>query len=117
MPEKFLKARVSTELYQTLLARAGESGKRLGTFVREALERDAQAVTTTQVLERIEAALANPAAMTATAPAPKAPADHELRRELNEVRLLVRELAMQTNAQIVARVAAQIAAQTPQINR
>ena len=109
MTEKFLKARVPATLYQALLARAGAEGKRLGTHVREVLERDAQAITTTEALARIEAALATPAAI--AAPAPQAPADHDLRRELAEVRLLVRELAMQANAQIVARVAAQLAAQ------
>jgi hypothetical protein len=34
-----------------------------------------------------------------------------MRPLLNEIRLLVRELAMQSNAQIVARVVAQLAAQ------
>lgn len=115
MPEKFLKARVPAELYQTLLARAGESGKRLGTFVREALERDAQAITTTEALARIEAAVG----ATNARPAPVEPVvpDHDTQRLLTEMRLLLRELAMQSNAQIVARVAAQLAAQAPHNNR
>jgi hypothetical protein len=50
MTEKFLKARVPAALYQALLARAGAEGKRLGTHVREVLERDAQAITTTEAL-------------------------------------------------------------------
>lgn len=105
--DKYLKVRVPVELYQALLKRAGIEGKRLGTLVRELLERDDQAVTTAEALARVEAALA------AAAPAKPADLDHELRRELAEVRLLVRELAMQSNAQIVARVAAQLAAKTP----
>lgn len=109
MTEKFLKARVPATLYQALLARAGAEGKRLGTHVREVLERDAQAITTGEALTRIEAALA--AATTGAAPVQPAALDHDTRRELQEVRLLVRELAMQANAQIVARVAAQLAAQ------
>lgn len=115
MTEKFLKARVPAALYQALLARAGAEGKRLGTHVREVLERDAQAITTTEALARIEAALA--AATTGTAPAQPAALDHEERRELAEVSLLVRELAMQSNAQILSRVAAQLTAQTSQPSR
>ncbi len=115
MTEKFLKARVPAALYQALLARAGEQGKRLGTHVREVLERDAQALTTSEALTRIEAAIT--AATTGAVPAQPAVPDHELRRELAEVRLLVRELAMQSNAQILSRVAAQLAAQASQLSR
>jgi hypothetical protein len=115
MTEKFLKARVPAALYEALLARAGEQGKRLGTHIREVLERDAQAITTGEALTRIEAALA--AATTGAAPSQPAAPDHELRRELVEVRLLVRELAMQSNAQILSRVAAQLAAQAQQPSR
>ena len=115
MQDRYLKARVPRALYEALLARSGEAGQRLGTYVREVLERDAQAITTTEALTRIEASLA--AATTGAAPAQPAATDHELRRELAEVRLLVRELAMQSNAQILSRVAAQLAAQAPQLSR
>jgi hypothetical protein len=115
MTEKFLKARVPAALYETLLARAGAEGKRLGTHIREVLERDAQAITTGEALTRIEAALA--ASTAGAAPSQPASPDHELRRELAEVRLLVRELAMQSNAQILSRVAAQLAAQASQPSR
>jgi hypothetical protein len=93
MQDKFLKARIPRALYEALLARAGEAGQRLGTHVREILERDAQAVNTEQALARIESALAG--ATAASAPMP----DHDVRRELLELRLLVRELAMNTNAE------------------
>jgi hypothetical protein len=115
MQDRYLKARVPRALYEALLARAGAEGKRLGTHIREVLERDAQAVTTTEALTRIETALA--ASTTGAAPSQPAAPDHELRRELAEVRLLVRELAMQSNAQILSRVAAQLAAQAQQPNR
>lgn len=115
MQDRYLKARVPRALYEALLARAGAEGKRLGTHIREVLERDAQAVTTTEALTRIETALA--AATTGIAPSQPAALDHETRRELAEVRLLVRELAMQSNAQILARVAAQLAAQAQQPSR
>lgn len=110
MNEKFLKARVPGALYEQLLARAGAEGKRLGTRIREVLERDAQAVTTAEALTRIETALA--ATVPGRAPEPVPALDHDTRRELTEMRLLLRELAMQANAQILARVAAQLAAKT-----
>jgi len=118
MNTKFLKARVPTALYEALLARAGAEGKRLGTHIRDVLERDAQAITTGEAITRIEAAI-SAASATAAGPAPVQPveADHELRRELTEVRLLLRELCMQSNAQIVGRVVAQLNAQTQQPSR
>ena len=108
MREKFLKARLPRELYDTLQTRAGEAGQRLGTFVREALERDAQAIDTEQALARIEVALAT--ATPANAPSSAPIRDHELHRDVHELRLLVREIAMHLNAQIVTRVVAQLAA-------
>jgi hypothetical protein len=109
--EKFLKARVPAALYEALLARAGEAGQRLGTYVREVLERDAQVITTREALARIEAVISTSSA----APQPTT-AGHNTAHLLHEVRLLLRELCMQTNAQIVARVAAQLAAQAAQPN-
>lgn len=105
MRDKFIKARVPHAEYEALLARAGVAGQRLGTFVREVLERDAQAVSTADALARIEAALAAAAATSAPVQ------DHALRRDVLELRLIVRELAMAANAQILTRVAAQLAAQ------
>lgn len=115
MQDRYLKARVPRALYEALLARAGAEGKRLGTHIREVLERDAQAVTTTEALTRIESALAASTAGAASAQ-PVAP-DHELRRELAELRLIARELALHHNAQILSRVAAQLAAQASQPSR
>lgn len=117
MDEKFLKARIPAALYDQLLARAGTEGKRLGTYVREVLQRDAQAIGTGEALARIEAALqAAPPAPAVIAPVQSGVVDHEARQMLQEVRLLARELAMQHNAQILGRVAAQLAAQTAQPN-
>jgi hypothetical protein len=109
MNEKFLKARIPGELYADLLARSGAAGKRLGTFVRDVLQEHTQAVSTAEALARIEAAVS--AAGGQCVPAPVAALDHDSARQLAEVRLLLREIAMQTNAQILSRVAAQLAAQ------
>jgi len=109
MTDKFLKTRVSPELYETLLAEAGSAGKRLNTHVRELLQQHAQAVSTAEALARIEASIS-----TSQAAPQSAGLDHDTQRSLQEMRLLLREIAMHSNAQIVARVAHQLAAQAPQ---
>jgi hypothetical protein len=110
MKEKFLKARIPAPLYQALQAQAGEAGLRLGTHFREVLVRNAQAQSTEQALKRIEAALAASQSVSPSMP------DHALHRDVLELRLIVRELAMNANAQILNRVAAQIAAQASSTN-
>jgi hypothetical protein len=118
MNEKFLKARIPADLYADLLARSGAAGKRLGTFVRDVLQEHTQAVSTAEALARIEAAVSSAQAPgSAPAPAPVAALDHDSARQLAEVRLLLRELCMQTNAQIVGRVVAQLNAQAQQPSR
>ncbi len=106
MAEKFLKARIPAALYEAIQTRASMDGKRLGTFVRELLESETQAIGTLQALARIEAfvkgekqGLATPEAITL---------DNGTLFILQEIRLIVRELAMESNAQILARVAAQL---------
>jgi hypothetical protein len=109
MTEKFLKARIPMALYDELLVRAAEEGKRLSTYTRDLLRQHLEAMSVAAALVRIEAAIgAQAAAVNATA---TASADHGMRPLLLEVLLLVRELAMQSNAQIVSRVVAQLAAQ------
>lgn len=93
MQESYFKARVPATLHAAASARAGREGLRLGSYLREAIERDLQ----------LKAA---PVVVT-----PPPLIDHETRIVLLEIRLLARELAMATNAQIVAKVAAQIKSQ------
>jgi len=109
MTDKFLKTRVPESLYATLLAEAGAAGKRLNTHVRELLLQHAQVVSTAEALARIEASIS-----TSQAAPQSAGLDHDTQRQLAEMRLLLRELAMNANAQIVTRVAHQLAAQAPQ---
>ena len=109
MKDRYLKARLPCELYCELQACAAEAGTRLGTHVREILERDAQVLSMAEALTRIESALSALPASSMSPPAPMR--DHELHREVFELRLLVREIAMQLNAQILTRVASQIATQ------
>ena len=107
MSEKFLKARIPAALYNELQVQAAEAGKRLGTHIRDVLEQHSEAMTVAAALARIEAAIGDQAAAPQTSVV-----DHEMRPLLDEIRLLVRELAMQANAQIVTRVVAQLAAQS-----
>lgn len=118
MNEKFLKARIPADLYADLLARSGAAGKRLGTFVRDVLQEHTQAVSTSEALARIEAAVSSAqASCSVPAPMPAAALDHDSARQLAEVRLLLRELCMQTNAQIVGRVVAQLNVQAQPIHQ
>jgi hypothetical protein len=96
MKETFFKARVPAALHQAASARAGREGLRLGSYLREAIERDL-------------------AAEIAPVAQPEPPAiDHEARLALQELRLLVREIALHHNAQIVVKVAAQMKSQSSQ---
>lgn len=109
MTEKFLKARIPAALYDELQAHAGEQGKRLGTHVRDVLQQHSEALSVAQALARIEAAIGEKTAASSTPVTVSA--DHAMRPLLQEIRLLVRELAMQSNAQIIGRVVAQLAVQ------
>ncbi len=95
MQESYFKARVPATLHAAASARAGREGLRLGSYLREAIERDLQLKVPPAVV------------------VPPLVIDHETRIVLQEIRLLARELAMATNAQIVAKVAAQMKSQTP----
>lgn len=94
MKESYFKARVPAALHAAASARAGREGLRLGSYLREAIERDLQPKVVSVVV------------------APPPVIDHEMRIALQEIRLLARELAMTTNAQIVGKVAAQMKSQT-----
>ena len=110
MSYKFLKARIPADLYDALQNRAAVAGQRLGTYVRDVLERDAHAVTTSEALDRIESAISQRSPIQAPPSTPML--DHDTRIVLHEIRLLARELAMAQNAQIVARVVTQLKSQT-----
>jgi hypothetical protein len=99
MKETYFKARVPAALHEAACGRAGRQGLRLGTYLREAIERDLQL-------------LAAPVAQSQTPSI-----DHETALLLQEMRLLLREIAMHANAQIVGRVFAQLDAQTRNVNK
>lgn len=109
MNDKFLKTRVPPGLYQSLLARAGSEGKRLGTLVREILESDTHALSTSDALARIETALAQSRSDHVVQ---QPVMDPQVPAEVRHILLLVIELAMQSNAQIVPRVAEKLALQS-----
>lgn len=98
MKETYFKARVPASLHEAASARAGREGLRLGTYLREVIERDLQ----------VKAA----PVVTLQPPA----IDHKTLHLLQEMRLLLRELAMHANAQIVGRVVAQLDAQSRNLN-
>ncbi|MBC7618779.1 MAG: hypothetical protein H7293_07280 [Candidatus Saccharibacteria bacterium] len=98
MQESYFKARVPATLHAAASARAGREGLRLGSYLREAIERDLQ-------LKAVPVVVAPPPVI-----------DHETRIVLQEMRLILRELAMSANAQIMPKVAAQMKSQTQPSN-
>jgi hypothetical protein len=98
MHESYFKARVPATLHAAASVRAGREGLRLGTYLREAIERDLE-------LKAAPAEVELPPVI-----------DHETRIVLREMRLVLRELAMSTNAQILSKVAAQMKSETQSAN-
>ena len=118
MNDEFLKVRMKGERYRRLKTRAAEAGKQISTFAREVLEHEesdlCQANELAELKSQVQALVALVQAQRQTAP----PDDTEVRAALHEVRLYVREIAVDRNAQIPARVAAQLKSQSnPDIER
>lgn len=104
--DKFLKTRVSSSLYAALQLRASAEGKRLSTYARGLLEHQAEVVTTTDALNRIEQNLR--AFNTQAAISPLNNLYDSQNKQMAELLLIARELALATNAQILTRVATQM---------
>ncbi len=108
MKSAFLKIRTTPERLEKLKARAGKSGMRVSTFANDILEREdedtSQATELAELKSQVQALVALIQSLRQNSPM----ADAETQMALRELRLLVRELAMHTNAQILARVASQL---------
>lgn len=108
MKSAFLKIRTTPERLEKLKERAGKAGMRVSTFANDILEREdedaSQATELAELKSQVQALVALIQSLRQNSPT----ADAETQMALRELRLLVRELAMHTNAQIVARVATQL---------
>lgn len=105
MKTNFLKVRMPAESYSQLKTRAAEAGKPISTFANELLQQEKSLAQTSMQLEKIEAQLQELAVLAATA---ESQSINNLNLEIREILLIVRELALDRNAQILSRVSTQI---------
>ena len=106
MQDKYLKIRLTTDQLSMLKIKAADAGRRLGTYAREQLERESTESDITELLTKIEQAISQTS--TSAVERVALPLDFESRRILQEILLLGRELALNSNAQILQRVTAQL---------
>ncbi len=108
----YLKVRTTPERLARLKERAGKSGKAVSTFADEQIERALESVQQSEELAELRSQMQELVALVHGMRQQSTPvADSETQTALRELRLLVRELAMDSNAQILARVAAQLKTQ------
>lgn len=106
MKSHFLKIRMPADAYQHLKVRAAEAGKPISTFAHALLEQENSISNTATQLSEVKSQLQELAALFAISQ-PKSN-DEKVNLTLSEILLVVRELALERNAQILSRVAAQI---------
>lgn len=107
MKSNFLKVRMLAVTYQRLKDRAAEAGKPVSTFANALLEEESSILKTAIQLTDIQSQLQELAAMVAIMSLPKAD-EERINPALIEILLIVRELALERNAQILSRVSSQI---------
>lgn len=107
MKSHFLKVRMLANTYQRLKERAAEAGKPISTFAHALLEQENSISSTAIQLSEIKSQLQGLAVLLVTS-SNQSPTNGDLNSILNEVLLIVRELALERNAQILGRVSAQI---------
>lgn len=105
----FIKVRTTPERLNQLKERAGKAGKPVSTYADEQLERAIQDAQQAAELAELKGQVQALVALVQTLRQPSQ--DAETQMALRELRLIVRELAMSSNAQILARVAAQLKTQ------
>lgn len=107
MKSHFLKVRMPAETYLRLKNRAAEAGKPLSTFANALLEQESSISNTAIQLTEIQSHLQELAVLSVTY-SNQTKTNIELNSRLHEVLLVVRELALDRNAQILSRVSAQL---------
>ena len=96
---RYLKVRVTSTEYQTVMARAGEAGINTSEYVRTVLADNQQAINVELLLHKIDAHLPTKNNMDELA------SNMEADPMLIEVLLLVREIVAERQAQTLARTA------------
>ena len=107
MKSHFLKVRMPAETYLRLKNRAAEAGKPISTFAHALLEQENSTSTTAIQLIEIQSQIQELAVLFVSS-SNQTKANTELNSRLYEVLLVVRELALDRNAQILSRVSSQL---------
>lgn len=107
MKSNFLRIRILPSVYESLKIRAAEAGKPVSTFAHALLEQENSIANTAIQLAEIKSHLQELSVLLVMI-SDQPSANHELNSVLLEVLLIVRELAIERNAQILGRVAAKI---------
>ena len=108
----YLKIRTTPDRLEQLKIHASKAGKPVSTFADEQLERASQDVQQVVELAALKSQMQELVVLVHTMHKPSPVPDEESQLLLlRELRLIVRELAMNSNAQILARVASQLKTQ------
>lgn len=107
MKSLFLKVRMPAESYLRFKNRAAEAGKPISTFAHELLEQENSISNTATQLSEVKSQLQELAVLLVTS-SNQTETNAKLNSRLHEVLLVVRELALDRNAQILSRVSSQI---------
>lgn len=115
MKTRYLKVRMEAEAYERLKSRAAKNGTAISTFACSIIAFDDSKLAIDFELAEIKSQLQELAVLLATTN--NQPTNgNEVKVSLHEVLLIVRELALERNAQILSRVAFQIKSQPTRID-
>lgn len=107
MKSHFLKVRMTTDAYQRLKVRAAEAGKPISTFANALLEQENCIASSAIQLTEIQSQIQSLVVLLVTSNN-QSKTNCELSSSFHEVLLIVRELALERNAQILTRVSTQL---------
>lgn len=107
MKSNFLKVRMLAVTYQRLKDRAAEAGKPISTFANQLLEEENSISSTTIYLTEIKSQLQELAVLLSISNQSKFNCEKQ-DLAISEILLIIRELAIERNAQILNKVSAQI---------
>lgn len=110
MKSRFLKVRMPAEVYMRLKDRAAEAGKPISTFACALLETDDSKAHALIQLSEINSQLQELTVLLVNPSQPKTN-NETLKMALHEILLIVRELAIERNAQILSKVSLQLKSQ------
>ena len=106
MRSHFLKIRMNSDVYQRLKVRAAEAGKAISTFANAILEEENSISNTSIQLKEIQSHLQELAGIVGVLSLKKN--EEVINPLLKEILLILREIALESNAQILNRVSLKI---------